>query len=131
MTPPPAVRETVRRLTAMSTERWLVLALVLAVLSLGLPWSPADRPGSAGLSGLARFSVAGAITLALVGWRRRRRGPVTAAALTLVLSVFVVSRTLTGGAAAVLLAAASLGVVARRTPRTDGPGRTKEPQPGP
>lgn len=57
MTPPPAVRETVRRLTAMSTERSLVLGLVLAVLSLGLPWSPADRRGSASLFGLPRFSV--------------------------------------------------------------------------
>ncbi len=154
--PDPAgrLRGAARRLTGMSTGRWLLLGVVLAVLSLGLPWSHAYgsagvripgwyvggicttnyadgtldcplgyvSPGltvatshqAAGLRSVARFYVAAAVVLALVGWRRRARGAVLLAILSLVLSVFVVSRSLTSGAATVLLAAACLGIVARR-----------------
>lgn len=153
--PDPAGRRqgAVLPLTARSPQ-WLLLAVVLAVLSLGLPWSHAygsaavripgwyaaggcttnygdgsmsctpgflapgldvaTSPQGASFGSAARMYVATAVALALIGWRRRARGPFLGAILSLVLSVFVVSRSLTGGAAAVLLAAGCLAVVARR-----------------
>ncbi|MPR00064.1 hypothetical protein GB931_19495 [Modestobacter sp. I12A-02628] len=90
-----------------AARRWLALAAVLAVVSLGLPWTAA---GTVGAAAPARALVVGAGVLAVVGLRTRAPAALTAALAVGVSGVLLGGLQVTPGRLVLAAAVSSLAL---------------------
>jgi hypothetical protein len=98
---------------------WLAAAGALAVLSLGLPWSP----GTAGTGEPARVAIVGAVVLVVLGTTRGRHRLLPVAVLVGTAGVLVGGLSPSPGRLALAAAVACLVVGLRSDGRRVLPGR--------